>query len=62
MTLRADVDECWERLLALGVSDQTLHIVADINGYSIGTMEAILYAHAGYESFDQFADEQEDDE
>lgn len=62
MTLRADVDGYWDRLLALGVSDQTLHIVTNINGYSIGTMEAILYAHTGYESFDQFDDEQEDDE
>ena len=47
------VEEMWETLESEGVSEQTLHIVTDINGYSKGTMEDILYAHSGYRSFDQ---------
>lgn len=43
----------WEELLELGVSEQTLQIVTDINGYSQETLLDILYAHTGYRSFDQ---------
>ena len=46
----------WDRLIDLGVSKQTLQIVASINGYSTQTMEDVLYAHTGYRSFDQLED------
>ena len=45
--------EMWERLEELGVSEQTLQIVTDINGYNNETMLDILYAHTGYRNFDQ---------
>lgn len=41
--------EMWERLEELGVLEQTLQIVTDINGYN----EETLYAHTGYRDFDQ---------
>lgn len=47
------VDEYWDCLLDLGVSLQTLEIVSSINGYSAKTMRDILYAHTGFNSFDQ---------
>lgn len=46
-------DEMWDELLALGVSEQTLQIVTNINGYSTETLCDVLYAHTGYRSFDQ---------
>ena len=36
------------------VSEQTLQVVTDINGYSEETMCDILYAVTGYRDFEQF--------
>lgn len=45
-------NEMWEKLLELGVCEQTLQVVTDINGYSEETMEDILYAVTGERDFD----------
>ena len=45
--------EMWDKLEELGVSEQTLQIVTDINGYNEETMLDILYAATGYRNFDQ---------
>lgn len=47
------LQQMWEKLEEIGVSEQTLQIVTDINGYNEETMEDILCAHAGYRSFNQ---------
>lgn len=49
-------DMMWDELENLGVSEQTLQIVTDINGYSEETMLDILYAYTGYRNFDQLYD------
>ena len=49
----------WDWLEEMGVSEQTLQIVTDINGFNEGTMRDILYAYAGERSFD-FEDEDEE--
>lgn len=49
-------EQMWERLEELGVYEQTLQIVTDINGYSEETMLDILYAHTGYRNFEQMED------
>lgn len=46
-------DDAWDKLIRLGVSDQTLGIISAINGYTMETMESVLYAHTGYNSFAQ---------
>lgn len=46
-------NEMWDWLIENGISEQTLQIVTDINGYSEETMEDILYAAFGYRSFEQ---------
>lgn len=51
-----DKNEMWDRLLDMGVSEQTLQIVTDINGYSEETMLAILYAYTGYRNFEQMGE------
>ena len=45
--------EMWETLLRLGVSEQTLQVVTDINGYNEQSMKNILYSVTGYNDFDQ---------
>ena len=56
------INDMWERLEELGVYEQTLQIVTDINGYSEDTMNDILYAFTGYRSFSQMSREEEEDE
>ena len=48
-----EVEKMWNMLIDMGVSEETLQIVTDINGYNQQTMEDILYAKFGYRSFDQ---------
>lgn len=48
-----ELSEMWAKLSELGVSEQTLSIITDINGYSEQTMRDVLYAHTGYNDFDQ---------
>ena len=47
------LNEMWNTLLNMGVEEQTLNIITDINGYSEETMCDVLYAYAGYNDFDQ---------
>ena len=47
------MDNAWDTLMALGVSEQTLQIVTSINGYTMETMTDILYAATGLRSFEQ---------
>lgn len=48
-----DKNEMWDKLEELGVSEETIRVVTDINGYSEETMLDILYAVTGYRNFDQ---------
>lgn len=56
-----DTAAAWDTLIELGVSEQTLQIVSNINGYSLATLENVLYAHAGIRSFDQLENDDEVD-
>ena len=47
------INEMWGTLLEMGVSEQTLQVVTDINGYNEETMRNILYCVTGYRDFDQ---------
>lgn len=49
-------NEMWDRLMELGVSEQTLQLITSINGYSTETLLDLLYAHTGLRSFDQIED------
>ena len=49
--------EAWDALLEQGVSEDTLQVVTAINGWSLSTMEKVLYAVTGYRSFDQLKQE-----
>ncbi len=48
-------NEAWDCLIErVGLSEETLRIVTKINGWSLETMESVLYAVTGYRSFDQY--------
>lgn len=58
MKKNMDKEQMWSYLEeVVGVSEQTLQVVTDINGYSEQTMLDILYVVTGYRSFDQFEEE-----
>lgn len=55
--------EMWDTLVdEYGVSEETMQIVTAINGYNTDTMEAVLYAVAGLNSFDQVEDDEDNEE
>ena len=47
------INEMWDTLLEIGVSEQTLQVVTNINGYNEQSMRDILYCVTGYNDFDQ---------
>lgn len=54
--------EMWDTLEEeYGVSEETLRVVTDIMGYNTDTMEAILYAVAGLNSFEYDEDDEDED-
>lgn len=57
-----DTSEAWDILEnELSVSEETLRIVTSINGYSIDTLENVLYAVAGYNDFEQYKGENDEE-
>ena len=50
------VEEMWNTLLEMGVSEEVLCVVTAIKGYNEESMEDILWAKFGYRSFDQLYD------
>ena len=56
-------EEAWDTLIECGLaSEETLQVVTSINGYSLETLENVLYATAGYHSFNQYLDEDDEDD
>ena len=52
-TTNLSINEMWDTLLEIGVSEQTLQVVTNINGYNEQSMKDILYVVTGYRDFDQ---------
>jgi hypothetical protein len=47
----------WDYLLDNGIaSEDTLQVVTSINGYSVDTLNDVLYATTGYRSLEQIGD------
>lgn len=47
------VNEMWDILIDMGISEETLQIITSINGYNEDTLKDVLYAAFGYRDFDQ---------
>ena len=57
------VEEAWDYLIESGLaSEETLQVVTNINGYSLDTLESVLYALEGYHSFSQYLEESEEED
>lgn len=55
------VEQAWDYLIETELaSEQTLQVVTSINGYSLDTLQDVLYAVAGYRNFNQMDDEDEE--
>lgn len=53
-------DELWDYLQDNNLaSDETLKIVTSINGFTLETLEDVLYATTGYNSLEQLQEEEE---
>ena len=49
------VNKLWEQILERNiVSEETLRIVTDINGYNIETLNDVIYAATGYRILEQY--------
>jgi hypothetical protein len=58
-TYDQQVTELWDYLLDNGIaSEETLQVVTNINGYSLSTLEDVLYATTGYRSLEQAEEEE----
>ena len=52
-------DELWDYLQDNNLaSDETLKIVTSINGFTLETLESVLYAVTGYHTLDQINEEE----
>ena len=57
------VQEAWDKLVEEhNVSEEALKIVTSINGYSVDTLEDVLYVVSGYRSFEQLEYEENEKE
>lgn len=55
-------DQMWDYLLTIiGVSEETLQIITNINGYSRETLNDVLYAVTSYRSFKQYMEAEDPD-
>lgn len=54
--------DLWDYLLDNEIaSEETLHVVTDINGASIQTLNDVLYVQTGYRTITQHSGEDEDE-
>lgn len=50
-----EMTEMWDFLMnEVGVSEETLNVVTDINGYNMETLNDVLYSVTGYHSREQY--------
>lgn len=47
------VEEVWDKLLDMGVSEETLQTVTSIHGYNKEELLDVLYVRFGYRNFEQ---------
>jgi hypothetical protein len=59
--MKMTAEQMWDKLIEMGVSEETLQVVTDINGYTEKTMESVLFATTAYRTFDQLEDESDDE-
>mgnify|MGYP001058595394 CR=1 FL=1 len=57
--MQEKISKKWDWLLDTGIAtEKELQLVTDINGYSIETLNDVLYARTGYRDQEQLEDEE----
>jgi len=57
--MKEKIDQMWEWLVDEGIAtEEELQLVTDINGYSIETLNDVLYARTGYREEEQLEEEE----
>ena len=57
-----DVSNLWDEIIELGIANEgELQLVTDINGYSVETLNDIIYARTGYNDIYQVKGEDTDE-
>ena len=55
--------EIWDKIIEYGIaSEETLQVVTSINGYSVETLNDIIYAQTGYRDIYQYLGIEEEEE
>lgn len=48
-------EELWDFLVNCGIAtEEELQLVTNINGYSVDTLQDVIYARTGYRDIDQY--------
>lgn len=55
-----ELNEKYDKLIEMGVSEETLDIITSINGWNNETFDNVLYAKFGYTTFEQLEEEEDD--
>lgn len=57
------ISQAWDYLIETGIAtEQTLQVASSLDGYTLETLESVLYILTGERSFDFDDDESEDEE
>lgn len=53
-----NIDQVWQLLLEYDIATENeLHLVTNINGYNMESLESIIYSRTGLNSVDQLVDD-----
>ena len=53
-----NLEEIWEEIIEFGIAtNEELQLVTDIDGYSIDTLNSVIYARTGYRDIEQIIEE-----
>lgn len=56
------VEEIWDIIVESTIAtEKELCLITDINGYSIQSLNDVIYARTGYQNIEQFLDEDEEE-
>lgn len=55
-----ELNEKYDKLIEMGVSEETLDIIISINGWNNETFDNVLFAKFGYTTFEQLEEGDDD--
>ncbi len=55
-----NIDGAWDYIIEYGIATQEeLQLITHINGYSIETLDSVIYARTGFNTVEQFYNEEQ---